>query len=229
MINEEFISGQIYAVDGLASNGESVGTVEIYDPYEKEWRTGEQMSVMRSKINSLYCHRYFFELGLKPKYFLLHGVLVSTAFLRNFPNSGVVVRFLLGVSQSSLDDLKLLGLVITIKGTPKLRWRNKSSAFAIRRVIPLFKIFLQNSTGHSAKFHSKDNFNGTQSYKMQVKLLHEFANLIISLNIDGCQVNEISETVPSYLCNDQCQKLQTAALSQKQTTSEKDILFWLFP
>ncbi|KAI9579963.1 kelch-like protein 18 [Glossina fuscipes] len=46
----EFISGQIYAVGGLASNGESVSTVEIYDPYEKRWRMGEQMSMMRSRV-----------------------------------------------------------------------------------------------------------------------------------------------------------------------------------
>lgn len=56
-------------------------------------------------------------------------------------------------------------------------------------------------------------FSGTQSYKMQVKLLQEFANLIISLNIDGRHVNEISEIVSSYLSNEQCQELQTAAVN----------------
>lgn len=43
----DFISGHIYAVGGLASNGKSVSTVEIYDPNEKKWRMGEQMSMMR--------------------------------------------------------------------------------------------------------------------------------------------------------------------------------------
>uniref|UniRef100_A0A1A9UZX8 Uncharacterized protein n=1 Tax=Glossina austeni TaxID=7395 RepID=A0A1A9UZX8_GLOAU len=46
----EFISGQIYAVGGLASNEESVSTVEIYDPYKKRWRMGEQVSMKRSRV-----------------------------------------------------------------------------------------------------------------------------------------------------------------------------------
>uniref|UniRef100_A0A1B0G6U5 Kelch repeat protein n=1 Tax=Glossina morsitans morsitans TaxID=37546 RepID=A0A1B0G6U5_GLOMM len=46
----EFISGQIYAVGGLVSNGESVSTVEIYDPHEKGRRMGGQMSMMRSRV-----------------------------------------------------------------------------------------------------------------------------------------------------------------------------------
>lgn len=47
----EFIMGQIYAVGGLASNGESVSTVEIYDPVVKKWEMGEQMSMMRYVCN----------------------------------------------------------------------------------------------------------------------------------------------------------------------------------
>jgi len=43
----EFFTGQIYAVGGLASTGESVSTVEIYDPLTKKWKMGEQMSMMR--------------------------------------------------------------------------------------------------------------------------------------------------------------------------------------
>lgn len=43
--------GQIYAVGGLASNGESVSTVEIYDPVVKKWEMGEQMSMMRYVCN----------------------------------------------------------------------------------------------------------------------------------------------------------------------------------
>uniref|UniRef100_A0A1A9ZDV0 Uncharacterized protein n=1 Tax=Glossina pallidipes TaxID=7398 RepID=A0A1A9ZDV0_GLOPL len=54
---------------------------------------------------------------LKPKYFLLHGVHVSITFLKN-SNSGVVVsvciKFLLGVSPSSLGDLKLLLIVFEV-------------------------------------------------------------------------------------------------------------------
>uniref|UniRef100_A0A1B0ACD5 Uncharacterized protein n=1 Tax=Glossina pallidipes TaxID=7398 RepID=A0A1B0ACD5_GLOPL len=47
----EFTSGQVYAGGGLASNGESVSTVEIYDPYEKSRRMGEQMSMMKLAYN----------------------------------------------------------------------------------------------------------------------------------------------------------------------------------
>uniref|UniRef100_A0A1B0GED8 BACK domain-containing protein n=1 Tax=Glossina morsitans morsitans TaxID=37546 RepID=A0A1B0GED8_GLOMM len=47
----EFTSGQVSAVGGLASNGESVSTVEIYDPYERRWRMGEQMSMLKLAYN----------------------------------------------------------------------------------------------------------------------------------------------------------------------------------
>lgn len=43
----DYVVGQIYAVGGLTKNGESVSTVEIYDPVTKEWRMGEAMSMLR--------------------------------------------------------------------------------------------------------------------------------------------------------------------------------------
>lgn len=43
----DYIFGQIYAVGGLTKSGESVSTVEIYDPLSKEWRMGEAMSMLR--------------------------------------------------------------------------------------------------------------------------------------------------------------------------------------
>lgn len=43
----DFMIGQIYAVGGLTKNGESVSTVEIYDPLTKEWSMGEAMSMLR--------------------------------------------------------------------------------------------------------------------------------------------------------------------------------------
>lgn len=43
----DYVIGQIYAVGGLTKNGESVSTVEIYDPVTKEWRMGEAMSMLR--------------------------------------------------------------------------------------------------------------------------------------------------------------------------------------
>lgn len=45
-----YVIGQIYAVGGLTKNGESVSTVEIYDPKTKEWRMGEAMSMLRSRV-----------------------------------------------------------------------------------------------------------------------------------------------------------------------------------
>lgn len=45
-----YVIGQIYAVGGLTKNGESVSTVEIYDPTTKEWRMGEAMSMLRSRV-----------------------------------------------------------------------------------------------------------------------------------------------------------------------------------
>lgn len=46
----DYVIGQIYAVGGLTKNGESVSTVEIYDPVTKEWRMGEAMSMLRSRV-----------------------------------------------------------------------------------------------------------------------------------------------------------------------------------
>uniref|UniRef100_A0A1B0FFV9 Uncharacterized protein n=1 Tax=Glossina morsitans morsitans TaxID=37546 RepID=A0A1B0FFV9_GLOMM len=95
---------------------------------------------------------------------------------------------------------------------------------ALDEVIPLLKIFLQNSASHSVKFHS----GGTQSYKMQVKLLQEFANLIISLNIDvlkGIAMDELandtqhqSNEIPGNTSMDE-QKMDG-----KEKSLEEDIL-----
>lgn len=46
----DFVIGQIYAVGGLTKTGESVSTVEIYDPVTKTWRMGEAMSMLRSRV-----------------------------------------------------------------------------------------------------------------------------------------------------------------------------------
>lgn len=43
----DYMMGQIYAVGGLTKNGESVSTVEIYDPLTKDWCMGEAMSMLR--------------------------------------------------------------------------------------------------------------------------------------------------------------------------------------
>ncbi|XP_037923968.1 kelch-like protein 18 isoform X1 [Hermetia illucens] len=46
----DYVIGQIYAVGGLTKNGDSVSTVEIYDPKTKEWKMGEAMSMLRSRV-----------------------------------------------------------------------------------------------------------------------------------------------------------------------------------
>lgn len=42
--------GQIFAVGGLTKNGDSVSTVEIYDPLTQVWKMGEAMSMLRSRV-----------------------------------------------------------------------------------------------------------------------------------------------------------------------------------
>lgn len=44
------VTGYIYAVGGLTKIGEPVSTVEIYDPTKKEWKMGESMSMLRSRV-----------------------------------------------------------------------------------------------------------------------------------------------------------------------------------
>lgn len=46
----EYVIGHIYAVGGLKNNGESVSTVEIYDPNLNEWKMGQAMSMLRSRV-----------------------------------------------------------------------------------------------------------------------------------------------------------------------------------
>lgn len=46
----DFVMGQIYAVGGLTMNNESVSTVEMFDPQQSEWRMGEAMSMLRSRV-----------------------------------------------------------------------------------------------------------------------------------------------------------------------------------
>lgn len=46
----DFIRGQIYAVGGLTKSGDAVSTVEIYDPETDEWRMGQAMSMLRSRV-----------------------------------------------------------------------------------------------------------------------------------------------------------------------------------
>lgn len=46
----DYVIGQIFAVGGLTKNGESISTVEIFDPLTREWKMGEAMSMLRSRV-----------------------------------------------------------------------------------------------------------------------------------------------------------------------------------
>lgn len=55
--------GQIFAVGGLTKNGDSVSTVEIYDPLTKEWKMGEAMSMLRSRVGVAVSNRKLYAFG----------------------------------------------------------------------------------------------------------------------------------------------------------------------
>lgn len=59
----DFVIGQIYAVGGLTKTGESVSTVEIYDPTSKQWRMGEAMSMLRSRVGVAVLHGKLYAFG----------------------------------------------------------------------------------------------------------------------------------------------------------------------
>ena len=44
------VQGLIYAVGGLSKNGDSMSTVEVYDPTMKRWRMAEAMTMLRSRV-----------------------------------------------------------------------------------------------------------------------------------------------------------------------------------
>lgn len=56
-------------------------------------------------------------------------------------------------------------------------------------------------------------FRKTQEYKLQLKLLQEFPNLIENLDLDGKHLNDISEIVSLYLSNEQPKDLQCRAIA----------------
>lgn len=52
----EFVKGEIYAVGGLTKTGDAVSTVEIYNVQKDEWRMGEAMSMLRSRVGVAVLH-----------------------------------------------------------------------------------------------------------------------------------------------------------------------------
>ncbi|XP_061395099.1 uncharacterized protein LOC133330709 [Musca vetustissima] len=77
-------------------------------------------------------------------------------------------------------------------------------------VIPFLKNFLQKAAQYSCKEKITAQ---TQEYKLQLKLLDSFPNLIVCLELDGKHLNDISEIVSLYLSKDQPKELQRHAIS----------------
>ncbi|CAG2183903.1 unnamed protein product, partial [Oppiella nova] len=44
------IQGLIYAVGGLTKNGDSLSTVEVYNPQTSHWKMAEAMTMLRSRV-----------------------------------------------------------------------------------------------------------------------------------------------------------------------------------
>lgn len=59
----DFIRGHIYAVGGLTKNGDAVSTVEIFDPEKNEWKMGQAMSMLRSRVGVAVLNGKLFAFG----------------------------------------------------------------------------------------------------------------------------------------------------------------------
>lgn len=59
----EFIKGEIFAVGGLTKSGDAVSTVEIYNVEKDEWRMGEAMSMLRSRVGVAVLHNKLYAFG----------------------------------------------------------------------------------------------------------------------------------------------------------------------
>jgi kelch-like protein 18 len=59
----EFLRGEIYAVGGLTKSGDAVSTVEIYNVQKNEWRMGEAMSMLRSRVGVAVLHNKLYAFG----------------------------------------------------------------------------------------------------------------------------------------------------------------------
>nr|XP_046908347.1 kelch-like protein 18 [Dermatophagoides farinae] len=57
------VQGSIYAVGGLTKTGDSMSTVEVYDPQTKRWRMAEAMSMMRSRVGVAVMERKLYAIG----------------------------------------------------------------------------------------------------------------------------------------------------------------------
>ncbi|XP_052253854.1 kelch-like protein 18 [Dreissena polymorpha] len=57
------VPGIIYAVGGLTSSGDSLSTVEFYDPLLNRWRVAEAMSTLRSRVGVTVLNGHLYAIG----------------------------------------------------------------------------------------------------------------------------------------------------------------------
>ncbi|XP_046329513.2 kelch-like protein 18 [Haliotis rufescens] len=57
------VPGIIYAVGGLTSSGDSLSTVECFDPVVGRWKVAEAMSTMRSRVGVAVLNGYLYAIG----------------------------------------------------------------------------------------------------------------------------------------------------------------------
>lgn len=63
------VVGLIFAVGGLTKNGESISTVEVYDPFTREWKMGEAMSMLRSRVGVAVTGGKLYAFGVSWKFY----------------------------------------------------------------------------------------------------------------------------------------------------------------
>ena len=57
------IAGVIYAVGGQTKSGQSLSTVEVYDPITGRWKDAEAMSMLRSRVGVAVMKNKLFAIG----------------------------------------------------------------------------------------------------------------------------------------------------------------------
>ncbi|XP_065224534.1 kelch-like protein 18 [Planococcus citri] len=59
----KLLIGYIFAVGGLTKSGDSLSTVEVYDPTTGKWEMAEAMSMLRSRVGVAVMHNKLFAVG----------------------------------------------------------------------------------------------------------------------------------------------------------------------
>ena len=55
--------GVIYAVGGQTKSGNSLSTVEVYDPIQGRWKDAEAMSMLRSRVGVAVMQNRLYAIG----------------------------------------------------------------------------------------------------------------------------------------------------------------------